>query len=73
MRQIRKRDGQTSGLPDPITYNKATVDLVWEVVKFRKDCIGDPTGMIVYALKQDRAPAEKWFTIKVILRGEYEQ
>jgi hypothetical protein len=65
--------GRTSGLPGLITYNKTTVDLVWETVKFRKYCIGDPTGMIVDALEKDRAPAKKWFTLKVILPREYEQ
>jgi hypothetical protein len=65
--------GRTGGLPGLITYNKTTVDLVWKTVKFRNDCIGDPIGMIVDAREQDKAPAKKWVTLEVILRGEYEQ
>jgi hypothetical protein len=69
MREI----GRTGGLPGLITYNKTTVNLVWKTVEFRKDCIGGPISMIVDAREQDRAPVKKWFTLKVILRGEYEQ
>jgi len=69
MREI----GRTSGLPGIITYNKPTADLVRKTVKFRKYCIGDPTGMIVDAFEEDRTPTKKWLTFQVILRGEYEQ
>jgi hypothetical protein len=64
--------GRTSGIPGLVTYNKTTVNLVWKITKFREDCIGDPIGMSVDALEQDKTPAKERFTLEVILCGGHE-
>jgi hypothetical protein len=59
--------GRTGGFPSIITYDETTVDHVWQVLKIREDCIGDPISVIVDARKQDTTPAEEGFTVEVIL------
>jgi hypothetical protein len=66
-----ERVGRTSGITGRITYDKTTVNLVWKIVKFREDCIGDPIGMPIDAREQNKTPAKERFTIKVILRNEH--
>jgi hypothetical protein len=38
---------RTSGFPGFVTYDEAPIDLVWNIVKFREDCIRDPICMPV--------------------------
>lgn len=58
---------RTSGIPGLVTYDETPIDLVWNIVKFREDCIRDPICMTVDAHEQDTATTKKRFTLKVIL------
>ena len=58
---------RTSGFPGFVTYDETPIDLVWNIVNFREDCIGDPIYMAVDAHEQDWATAKKRFTLKIIL------
>lgn len=63
----REEPARTSGIPGLVTYDEAPIDLLWNIVKFREDCIRDPIYMAVDAHEQDRATAKKRFTLKIIL------
>jgi hypothetical protein len=63
----RRNRVRTSGIPGFVTYDETPINVIWDIVKFREDCIRDPVCMAVDAHEQDRATAKKRFTLKIIL------
>jgi hypothetical protein len=64
---VKEEPVRTSGIPGFVAYDETPIDLVWNIVKFREDCIRDPIYMTVDAHEQDRPTAKKRFTLKIIL------